>query len=97
MTLFLPCPECGTPTPAPEIIQPCGVLRDLKQPWKTVIPWRCPGALAIDEDLLRYGIIARAPWSCGIPRATKWQDATFDLRHRALLTERLRLAMEGLI
>ena len=102
-----PCPCCGTPTPSPERIQPLGIQMEKtysrgpapvfigERP--TLIPWLCPGARFIDMGLLRFGIIARAPGSCGAPRSTRWGDTTFDLRRRALDVQLLRLGLKGWI
>ena len=62
-----------------------------------LIQWHCPGARRIDQGFLRFGIIARAPWSCGANRSTRWNDATGDLRHRAIEARVLQLAFNGWI
>ena len=60
-----------------------------------LVLWNCPGSRTVDMGLLRYGIIVPAPWSCGAPRSTRWENTTFDLRRRAFEQERLRLALDG--
>ena len=98
------CACCGTPTPAPERIIPIGIQ------WKplyvrhvcvaqepALVLWQCPGARDIDAYLLRFGVFASVPWSCGTTRTTKWGQATFDLRRRALIAEQLHYALNGLI
>jgi hypothetical protein len=63
----------------------------------SLILWACPGAREIDRELLRFGIIAKAPWSCGAGRSTWWESTTSDLRRRALEAEQLRLTLDGWI
>ena len=101
------CACCGTPAPAPERIQPMEIQMEQtfsRGPEKAVIGqepslilWRCPGALEVDEGLLRFGIIALAPWSCGNVLATPWKKTTFDLRRRAAQTQQIRFALAGMI
>ena len=62
-----------------------------------LILWTCCGAWGVDADLLRFGVIAKAPGSCGAPRSTRWDATSSDLRQRALVAEQLRLALGGLI
>ena len=88
------CACCDTPTPLPERILPLGVMAHKEN---MIVLWNCPGARAIDYELLRWGFIALAPWSCGTTRATPWERTTPDLRQRAFEAERLHLAMKGWI
>ena len=102
-----PCPRCGSPRPAPERIQPLGIRMEKvysRVPTPLLIgevpagiPWLCPGALRIDEGFLKFGIIARAPWSCGAERSTPWNGTTSDLRRRAIDARVLRLTLGGWI
>ncbi len=92
---MMPCPCCGTPTPALERIQPLGIQLHLHEP--LLILWRCPGAREIDKQLLRFGIITNAPWSCQAPRSIRWEHATQNLRHLAFEQERLFLTLNGWI
>ncbi len=102
-----PCPRCGSPRPAPERIQPLWIRMEkvysrvptplLIGEVPAAIPWLCPGALHIDPGFLRFGIIARVPWSCGAPRSTDWNSTTADLRERAIEARVLRLMWNGWI
>lgn len=101
------CPCCGTPTPASKWIEPLGIQMErvyskssslrLIGEIPSLIPWRCPGARHIDTGLLRFGVIALSPWSCGAPRSTGWNDATRDLRHRAIEARVLQMTLDGWI
>ena len=93
--MVTPCPCCGTPAPAPERIQPQGI--QFRQNWPLLVLWECPGAREIDRELLRFGILARVPWTCRAHRSTEWANTTFDLRQRAFEQERLQLALNGWI
>lgn len=105
--LVMPCPCCGSPSPSPERIWPQGIQKERmysrgsrpvpigERP--VLILWSCPGARVIDRSLLRFGIITKAPWSCGAGRSTWWDRATSDLRRRSLMAEQLHLALQGLI
>lgn len=104
------CPRCGSPPPPPERILPLGIDMErlyahIKGPAPSLIgeipasiPWRCRGTREeIDAGFLRFGIIARTPYLCRAPRSTNWNDATLDLRHRAIEARALRLSWDGMI
>ena len=91
-----PCPICGATTPAPERILPLAI-----QYYPPTTPrlalFLCHGAAKVDLELLRFGVIARVPWSCGNTRWIPWEKMTHELRHRAAIAEQLRLALGGWI
>lgn len=57
----------------------------------------CHGETTIDAEFLRFGIIARIPWSCRNTRWIPWAEMSSELRSRAITAEQLRLAMNGWI
>lgn len=91
-----PCPICGAPTPIPERILPLAIQC---HPAKTPVLalFLCHGAAHIDQELLRFGIIGRAPWSCQNTRWIPWTEMTHELRQRATIAEQLRLSLMGWI
>jgi hypothetical protein len=91
-----PCPICSAPTPAPERILPLAI-QFLSQGKPGLTLFLCHGAVRVDPDLLRFGVIARTPWSCGNTRWIAWDEMASDLQRRALIAEQLRLALGGLI
>jgi hypothetical protein len=92
-----PCPICNAPRPAPARILPLAIQCHPLTGAPVLSLYRCHGALRIDRELLRFGIIAYAPWSCQNGRWYPWNDMTFDLRHRSLVAEEMRLALMGWI
>ena len=94
--MIQPCPICHAPTPAPERILPLSV-QFIGRAKPGLAMFLCDGAVAIDQELLRYGIISRVPWSCRNTRWISWDKMTSDLQRRALTAETLRLALVGAI
>jgi hypothetical protein len=91
-----PCPICGAPTPAPERILPLAIqFFPATRPGLAL--FLCHGAVEVDQGLLRFGIIARIPWSCRNTRWIPWKNMTSDLQRRSLIAEEMRLALGGLI
>jgi len=90
------CSCCGTPTPALERILPLAI--QFRPPGTPVLAlFRCHGAAKVDQGFLRFGIIARAPWSCGNGRWIPWEKTTEEFRRRAVTAEQLRLNLMGWI
>lgn len=91
-----PCPICGAPTPAQERILPLAI-QFFPATRLGLALFLCHGAVQINLDLLRFGIIARIPWSCQNTRWIPWGKMTSDLQRRSLVAEKMRLALGGLI
>jgi len=87
---------CGAATPAPERILPLAV--QFHPECKPVMAmFLCHGETRVDTELLRFGIIALAPWTCRNTRWIPWEKMTHELRHRSVIAEQLRLALGCLI
>ena len=91
-----PCPICGARTPAPERILPLAI-QCFPARTPRLVMFLCHGAVRVDPDSLRFGVIALIPWSCGNTRWIPWEKMTHELRHRAAIAEQLRLALGGMI
>lgn len=94
---MIPCPICGAPTPIPERILPLAIQCHPSTRAPLLSLFRCHGALKVDRELLRFGIIAYMPWSCQNGRWYPWEKMTTDLRRRSLVAEEMRLALMGWI
>jgi hypothetical protein len=91
-----PCPICGATTPAPERILPLAIQGSTtKAPLLAL--FLCHGAVRVDPYLLRFGIIARMPYSCRNTRWYPWDEMSHEFRHRAAIAEQLRLTLGGWI
>lgn len=89
-----PCPHCFAPTPSQSFIEPLAI-QCLPAGKPVLALFLCHGAVRVDPDLLRFGIIERLPWSCRNTRWFPWGEMDHDLRQRSIVAEEIRLSLMG--